>query len=71
MERQQLLALHLRKCWGCMVTSTYNRMFGRLSWLQRLRQHRYHIPKITVNGASTIISLASRKMLALYGDINP
>jgi hypothetical protein len=59
MERQRFLALHHSKWKGSAATSSHNQTIGRLSRQKWLRQHRYYVLKMSVNGASTIIGFAS------------
>jgi hypothetical protein len=55
---------------GCGATLTHNRTISRLSRQKHLQQHRYNVLKMTVNGASAIVALASWIIVGLSGDIN-
>jgi len=42
---------------GCAATLPHNRAIGRLSRQKLLKQHRYYVLKMSVNGASTTVGL--------------
>ena len=69
-ERHQLLGLHLEKSNGYVVILTQNRTIGHLSRQKWLRQYHCHMLKMRINGAWKVVSLASRKMLWMSGNIN-
>jgi len=56
---------------GCEVTVPHNQTTGRLSIEEWWWQHFYTVLKMSVNRASTIFGLASRKLDGLYGNIAP
>jgi hypothetical protein len=58
MERQRFLALHHSKCKGCAAILSNNQTIGRLSRPKWLKQHRYYVVKMSVNGTSTIFGFA-------------
>jgi len=56
---------------GCAATLPRNRAIARLSKQKLLKQHRYYVLKISVNGASTTFGLVSWKIVGLCGGIKP
>jgi len=56
---------------GCAATLPHNRTIGRHSRQTLMKQHRYYVLKMSVNGASTTFGLESWKILALCGGIKP
>jgi len=69
-EHQPLLTLHFGKSKGSVVTLTHHHTISRHFRQLCLRQHHYHLWKVNVNSASTIVFFASWKMLGLCSDIN-
>jgi len=70
-EHGQLLALHLGRSKGRVATSTHNRSIGIFSRQKWLRQHRCYVQRMSVNGASMIVDLASCILKGLSDDMNP
>jgi len=56
---------------GFAATFTHNRTMARLSSQIWSRKHRYYVLKMSVNGASTTLGIASRKMQVLCSDNEP
>jgi hypothetical protein len=56
---------------GCAGTVSHNRTIGCLSIQQWWYQHFYYVIKMSVNRASTILSLAFWNMHGLGGNITP
>jgi len=57
------------ECWGASLT--HNPTIGRIATQKLLRQHRNYVLKMSVNGTSTAVGLASWKLQGLCGHINP
>jgi len=71
MERQKHLAFYPGKYNGCAARLRYNRNIGRLSRQKCFRRYRHYAPKMSVNGASTILGLACGNMKLLCSFIDP
>jgi len=56
---------------GCVMILRHNRTIGRLSKQNLLRQHYFHVLKMSVNGASTTFGHAFWKINWLSGDMKP
>jgi len=70
-ESRWHMALHLRNSKGSAVTWPHNRTISRLSMQEWLRQYRCDVSNMSVNWASTFLSLASSIIKLLWDDINP
>jgi hypothetical protein len=66
-----LLALHLGKSKGSVATLSYNWTISRLPGYWLLRQHRYYVPMVSINRASTSFGLATWRIQWLCSNINP
>jgi len=53
-----ILAFHFGKCYGWAATLSHNRTTACLSGKKCIQQHRYHVLKMSIKGASTIVGLA-------------
>jgi hypothetical protein len=71
MESERLLALQHGKCNGCMATLNYDRTINLISAWKWVRQHRYYVLKMSVNGLSMTSGLAAWKRQGLCGNIDP
>jgi hypothetical protein len=69
MEVQPLLAWHHRNFNGCAAMWIHNHTIGRLSRQNVLRQHRFCVIKMSLNGVSTIFGHDSWKINWLSGVI--
>ena len=70
-ERQRFQALHLWISRGCETTLIYDWTIGRVSGQQCLRRLRHYALKMSVNGASTILCLASWNNKGLCDYLDP
>jgi len=70
-ECPQFLFLHLGYRNSIAMISSYNGMVGCLYGLQWQQRDRYHLLKMSVNGASTIFGLASWTLKTLCIGFNP
>jgi len=69
-EDQRSLAMHLGKSNFDAVTLIYNRTLTHISRRKRFRKYHNLVLKISINSESKIVSLASRIMLKLSGNID-
>jgi len=70
-EGEWFLALHLGTWWGCATTSINNWTIGLLFRQKCFWRHRHYGLKLNINGASTILGLASSKIKGLVKHIDP